>query len=327
MILYPLLPRNHDGFLLPKRGINMSKQKERIRRRKDQQSRSSWLMVMGVIFVLAAVLWFAFSSRQANKNSTLSISRLTTNDFHSLAFSPTEPDTIFFGHHGGLLLSQNGGKDWKPAALTNTDAMALGVPPSNPQTMYAAGHNVFVKSSDGGKTWQSIPADLPGRDIHAFAVDPENADRIFAYIVSFGLFGSEDGGMSWEALSLTVPSSILGLTVGKDDQTLYATAGGAGLWESQDGGQTWVPVQSTPDNGAIVVTYVHENERLYVTTLGNSPGLYVSNDNGQNWKATSLKGTLLAVAVSPLDPEHIITVNDQGEVFASRDGGNSWLDE
>ncbi len=171
------------------------------------------------------------------------------------------------------------------------------------------------------------PDNLPGLDIHAFAVDPENAERIFAYIVSFGLFGSENGGMSWEALSLSAPASVHGLAVGKDFQTLYAAAGGAGLWESQDGGQTWAPIQNVPDNGAIAVTYVHENGRLYVTTLGNSPELYVSDDNGQSWKAAGLNGTLLAVAVSPLDPEHIIVVNDQGEVFASRDGGNSWLDE
>ena len=305
----------------------MTKQKERTRRRKQQQSRSRWLMVTGVILILAAVLGFVFSSRQSNKNSTLSISRLTTSDFHSVAFSPTEPDTIFFGHHGGLLISQNGGKDWRPTALTNTDAMALGVPRSSPQTMYAAGHNVFVKSIDGGKTWQSVSNNLPGLDIHAFAADPENANKVFAYVVSFGLFSSEDGGISWEALSLTAPSSITGLTVGQNGQTLYAAAGGAGLWQSQDGGQTWLPIQNVPDNGAIAVAYAHGNGRLYVTTLGNSLGLYASDDNGQSWKATSLKETLLAVAVSPLDPDHIIAVNDQGEVFASRDGGVSWSDK
>ncbi len=305
----------------------MSKQKESIRKRKQQKTQSSWLMIAGVFILLAAVLWIVFSNRQPQNSGALPISRLTTGDFHSLAFSPTEPETLFFGHHGGLLVSQNGGKDWQSTALSNTDAMALSIPSSSPQTMYAAGHDVFVKSSDGGKTWQSLPASLPGLDIHAFAVDPENADRIFAYIVSFGLFGSEDEGISWEALSLTAPSSMHGLTVGKDEQTLYAAASGAGLWESQDGGQTWVPVQNVPDNGAIAVTYVRENGRLYVTTLGNSPGLYVSDDNGQSWKPAGLNGTLLAIAVSPLEPDHIIVVNDQGEVFASRDGGLSWSDE
>lgn len=34
----------------------------------------------------------------------------------------------------------------------------------------------------------------------------------------------------------------------------------------------------------------------------------------------------LTIAISPLDPDHIVVVNDQGEVFASRDGGASWSD-
>ena len=305
----------------------MSKQKERMRKRKQQKKQYRWLMVAGVLIVLAAGLWIVLASRQSSKNSMLPISRLSTNDFHSLAFSPTEPETVFFGHHDGLLVSDNGGKDWQSTTLTNTDAMALGVPPSSPQTMYVAGHNVFVKSTDGGKTWQSVPANLPGLDIHAFAVDPENPNKVFAYAVSFGLFGSVDGGISWEALSVTVPSSIHSLTLGEDDQTLYAAAGGAGLWNSQDGGQTWMPVQNVPANGAIAVAYVRANGRLYLTTLDPAAGLYCSDDGGQTWVSTGLNDTLLAVAISQLDPDHIIAVNDQGEVFASRDGGLSWSNE
>ena len=168
----------------------MSKQKERGRQRKQQKAQSRWLMAAGILIVLAAGLWIVFSSSKFRNDSTLPISRLSTNDFHSLAFSATEPETIFFGHHDGLQVSHNGGKDWQPTTPTNTDAMALGVSPSSPQTMYAAGHNVFVKTNDGGKTWQSVPASLPGLDIHAFTVDPENPNKVFAYVVSFGLFGS-----------------------------------------------------------------------------------------------------------------------------------------
>jgi photosystem II stability/assembly factor-like uncharacterized protein len=305
----------------------MSKHKERMRKKKQQKTRSGWLMAAGVIIVLAAGLWIVFSSRQSSKNSIPPISRLSTDDFHSLAFSPVEAETVFFGYHDGLLVSQNGGQDWSPTTLTNTDAMALGVSQSSPQTMYAAGHNVFVKSTDGGETWQSVPADLPGLDIHAFAVDPENPNKVFVYVVSFGLFRSEDGGSSWEALSVTAPTSTHSLTLGEDDQTLYAAAGGAGLWQSQDGGRNWTPVQNLPDNDVIAVAYVRGNGRLYVTTAEPDAGLYYSDDGGQTWVSTGLNDTLLAVAISEFDPDHVIAVNDQGEIFASRDGGISWSNE
>ncbi len=305
----------------------MSKQKEHIRKKKQQKKQSRWLAVLGVILVLVAGLWIVFSNRQPSNNSIPPISRLQTRDFHSLAFSPTEPDTIFFGHHDGLLVSHNGGRDWQKTTFSNADAMALAAPPSNPQIMYAAGHDVFYKSTDAGKTWTIVTTDLPGLDIHGFAVDPENADRVYAHVVGFGIFTSEDGGSKWKKLSDTVPPSAYNLAVGESSKSLYVAAGQAGLWHSADGGQTWTKVNISPDEGAIAVTFVRANGRLYVTTLGNSAGLYVSDDHGQSWRETSLKGTLLAIAVSPFDPNHIVVVNDQGEVFASRNGGVTSLDK
>ena len=305
----------------------MTKQRERIHRKKQQRTQSRWMMAAGLAFLVIAVLWLVFSNRDSENSGALPVSRLTTNDFHSLAFSPTEPETVFFGHHKGLLVSHNGGKDWQPTVLNNADVMVLGIAPSNSQTMYVAGHNVFIKSNDGGNTWQGVHANLPGLDIHAFAVDPENADKVVAYVVSFGLFGSEDGGINWESLSVSSPPSVNGLVFGEDDQTLYAAADGAGLWQSQDGGRSWSPIPTVPNNGAIAVAYVPANGRLYLTTLEPAAGLHYSDDGGETWTSTSLRETILAVAISPLDSKHIMAVNDQGEVFASRDGGISWLDE
>jgi photosystem II stability/assembly factor-like uncharacterized protein len=308
----------------------LSKQKERmsnIRKKKQQQAQSRWLMVLGIVIVLAAGLWIVFSNNQPRTNSVQPISRLTTADFHSLAFSPTEPETVFFGHHDGLLVSDNGGKDWEPTTLSNVDAMALAVPHSNPQIMYAVGHEVFYKSIDAGKTWKTVTTDLPGLDIHGFTADPENADRVYAHVVGFGIFGSQDGGSTWTLLSDGAPPSTYNLAFDEKSETLYAAAGEAGLWQSQDGGRTWASIQNAPDSGAAAIAYVPANGHFYVTTLGNSAGLYVSENNGESWKSLGLNGILLAVAISPLDPEHIVAVNDQGEVFASHDGGLTWSDK
>ena len=308
----------------------MSKQRarERVRMKKNQQkSQFRWLIAAGVALVVIAGLWFVFSNQQSDNLQAQPISKLSTTDFHSLAFSVTEPETVFFGHHGGLLMSRNGGRDWEATTLNNADAMALAFPSSDPQIMYAAGHDVFFKSTDGGKSWESISTNLPGLDIHGFAVDPENASQVYAYVVGFGIFGSQDGGSTWTLLSNSAPSSTFNLAVGENAETLYAAAGQAGLWQSQDGGRTWTAVQNIPDSGAVAMAYVPANGRFYVTTFGDLAGLYVSDDNGQSWKPLGLNGTFLAVAVSTLDPDHIIVVNDQGEVFASRDGGLTWLDK
>lgn len=305
----------------------MGKQKDRLRRRKQQKSQSRWLIAVGVALIVMAGLWFVFSNGQSSNRQAQPISKLSTADFHSLAFSPTEQATIYFGHHGGLLVSHNDGKDWEPTTLENADAMALALPLADPQIMYAAGHDVFFKSTDGGNSWESVSTNLPGTDIHGFTVNPENASQVFAHVVGFGIFGSQDGGGIWALLSDSAPPSTFNLTVGENSETLYAAAGDAGLWQSQDGGRSWRLIQNISDRGAVAVAYVPANGRLYVTTLSDSAGLYISDDNGHSWKSLGLAGTLLAVAVSPLDPNHIIVVNDQGEVFASRDGGLTWSDK
>jgi photosystem II stability/assembly factor-like uncharacterized protein len=305
----------------------MSKQKEHSRRKKQQKSQSQWMIAIGAGLIVITGLWLVFSNQQSDALEAQPISKLSTADFHSLAFSPTEPETVFFGHHNGLLVSHNGGKEWEPTSLENADAMALALPTSDPQIMYAAGHEVFFKSTNSGKTWEAVSTNLPGLDIHGFAANPDDANQVYAHVVGFGIFGSEDGGNNWTLLSANASPSTFNLTVGENADTLYAAATQAGLWKSQDNGRTWKVVESLPSNGAVAIAYVPANGRLYVTTVGDLAGLYASDDNGQSWKALVLKGTFLAIAISPLDPDHIIGVNDQGEVFASRDSGVSWSNE
>jgi photosystem II stability/assembly factor-like uncharacterized protein len=305
----------------------MSKQKEREKVRLKKKQRSGQLIAGGIVLVLIVGVLFLLFNREADTSNPLVIGRLTTADFHSLAFSLTEPETVYFGHHQGLLVSQNGGKDWEPTTLNNADAMALALPSSDPKIMYAAGHDVFFKSTDGGKSWESVSTDLPGLDIHGFTVDPENANHVFAHVVGFGIFSSQDGGSTWTLLSDGAPPSTFNLAMGENSETLFAAAGEAGLWQSQDGGHIWNSIPNAPDRGAIAVAYVPANGRFYVSTLGDLQGLYVSDDHGQSWKPAGLNGLFLAIAVSPLDPDHILTVNADGEVFASRDGGLTWSDK
>jgi photosystem II stability/assembly factor-like uncharacterized protein len=164
-------------------------------------------------------------------------------------------------------------------------------------------------------------------DIHGFTVNPENARQVYAHVVGFGISGSQDGGSIWTLLSANAPPSTFNSAFGKNSETLYAAATEAGLWQGQDGGRTWTVVQNDPDLGAVAMAYDSPQGRLYVTTIGDLAGLYVSDDNAQSWEPLGLNRTFMTVAISPLDPDHIIVINDQGEVFASRDGGISWADE
>jgi photosystem II stability/assembly factor-like uncharacterized protein len=258
---------------------------------------------------------------QAQGGPEGAISQLRTTDIHALAFSATEPNTAFFGHHFGLLVSRDGGKSWQETSLKNADAMALALPPSEPKTLYAAGHDVFFKSLDGGKRWQAVPANLPSLDIHGFASDPQNASVVYAHSVGYGVFSSQDGGTTWQPLWLEAPPSVFNLAVGSED-TLYAAAGGEGLWRSDDKGQNWQKL-TRPDEAVIAVSFEPSRGRLFATFFGSESGLYVSEDKGASWSLLR-SGNFLAFAASPLNPDELMLVDTQGFVFASHDNGLTW---
>ncbi|MBY0247467.1 MAG: hypothetical protein K2Q17_07355 [Nitrospiraceae bacterium] len=297
----------------------------KVKRPLRQNKLPRWLVLGGIILVSIVGIWLAVSGPQFSDGQNRAISQLPTRDFHSLVFSPTEPDTIFFGHHDGLLISRNGGKDWYPTKLLNIDAMALAMPFTNPHVMYVAGHNVFFKTTDDGQSWQAVTTNLPGLDIHGFTANPENADQLYAHVVGFGIFESQDGGTTWTQRAANAPPSIYNLSMGENSQTLYAAASKDGLWRSLDGGQTWGKVSGFPDEGAIALTFVPASTRWLVA--GNVAGLYASNDGGKTWASTGLNHRILAIAASPHDANRILAVSNKGQVFASRDNGRTWTDK
>lgn len=289
------------------------------------RSYAPWIVGGALLAIVLAGSLRSLRPASGSDAQGLAIGRVQTQDFHSLEFSALDPETVFFGHHGGLLVSTDGGREWSAGSLQNADAMALAAPPGNPQIMYAAGHNVFFKSLDGGGSWAPVGASLPGLDIHGFAADPANADRVYAHVVGFGLFRSDNGGEDWELLTANV--AFLNLGVGESPETLYATAAQNGLFHSMDGGANWSRLAGPPGEGTIALAYDRDSDRLYVTTFGVGAGLYVSDDRGGTWTPLGLEATVMAVALSPLDPQHLIAVDDSGWVYASGDGGVTWGDE
>lgn len=286
-----------------------------------------WWIAGGVILAAAAGIWLLVSIR-GSANEPRPISRLSTADYHSLVFSPTEPETVFFGHHNGLMISRDGGQSWEVSSLQNADAMAVAAPAADPQILYAAGHNVFFKSTDAGESWQSVANDLPGLDIHGFVVDPQDANSVYAHVVGFAtLYHSDDGGSTWSAMSGPMQTSTFSLAFGSPGQTLYAAAGNAGLWRTDDGGQSWTQMPGTPGEAVVALAFNTPNQQLLISVFGKGADVYAFDADNATWTPLGLKRNVMAIAASPHDPQHLIVVDEKGSVFASRDGGATWSDK
>lgn len=287
--------------------------------------------VRDLLLVFAALLLLALAilalARRDEFLATASsgprvIATLRTADFHALAFAPDDNETVYFGHHNGILKSINGGVDWT-AVLNKGDAMSLAILPDAPNVVIAAGHLVFLRSDDRGATWKEIPNDLPYTDIHGFAINPNDTREWFAHVVGYGLFRSTDQGAHWSHLADTLPQTTMALVVVPGDvPTLYAGTMDQGVLSSTNRGQTW---SRTNLGSKMVMTLTQNNRDPRILFAGTQAGLYRSDTEGKSWTRVGLDGkNLMAIAISRVNSSRLIAVDDKGRVYRSDDGGMTW---
>lgn len=301
-----------------------------------------WAAVAIVVVAIAAVAAIlalrSSDGNQAGRPSNLGtasneangeLSKLWTADFHAMAISPADGNVVLYGHHGGVLRSTDGGRNWVSTNLGGQadDAMGMGVSGAEPDVLYAAGHDTFFKSTDGGQTWKSLKPALPGTDIHGLAVAPDRAGQVYAYVVGSGLFRSDDGGNTWVRTSGSLPNDIMSASASAGG-VVYVAGMQSGIQRSTDAGATFKPVGAVGGMVAAVAAAASDANIVYA---GTDAGLFASRDAGATWTARTVPGggEVVVVAVNPADARDVTVVAVQqdraGHVFRSRDGGATWV--
>lgn len=274
---------------------------------------------------------------------------------------PRDPDRIFINNYGGgNFLSEDGGKTWINASTgyTGEDSFSVAVDPSDPALVYAAGFGGIWASKDGGTTWYGITNSPEGHKLgyDFVAADPSTSGHLLAGKIH--IVESSDGGSEWTyrwgnkeflALDPTLPdSAMIGTSPiikfsPSDPKTVYigfgsenyalaheppsATEVGVGVIVSTDGGTTWQrAVDDDIERLSVFDLAVDptDTQRVYVAT---GVGLYRTADGGQDWAAVSglpQDRPLHAVAINPLDVNHLLVGIEGTGIYRSTDGGVSW---
>ena len=281
-----------------------------------QRARRGVIAALGVVLAVAAVAaaWWWFGN--PGSQTPVAWAELGTADVHALAFDPSNPDRLLFGHHDGLLATSDGGRNWQPSVLSGSDAMNIGQ--LSGERLQIAGHEVYLESLDGGETWASVPNDLPGLDLHSFVADPGDADRAWAFAVGHGLFRTEDAGRSWELLDSNNWAALTAYQ--RDGVSVLAAIGPEGLVRSRDGGLTW-EAMAYPGAPLAAMAAAPDGSVVYAAT---SAGIRRSTDEGASWSDTGFLIQAFALAVSPSDPDVIAAVDQQARYYRSSDGGMTW---
>jgi len=144
---------------------------------------------------------------------------------------------LFFTQDSGATFQQVGGVFPDKLRGLTVDLAA-----SDTQKIYVSGvlsgvmpMGVVFRSDDFGKTWVDSP--LPGSDgkhgPFIGAVDPLDADRVYVRLEGTPgrLYGSEDGGLSWQELFVGV-GALFGFTLSPDGSTLLVGGEKDGIWRS-----------------------------------------------------------------------------------------------
>jgi hypothetical protein len=263
---------------------------------------------------------------------------------------PSQPNVFYVGQgDGGVWKSEDYGRTWNPIfdGQPSQSIGAIVVAESNPNIVYVAsgeglhrpdlsvGDGIY-RSTDAGKTWEHLGL-RDGEQIPALAVDPHDANRLYAAVLGHpyganeerGIYRSSDGGATWAKVlykdantggadveidpsnSSVIYASLWEETLGpwEDGNTYDGSQGG--LFKSTDGGDTWKQLtKGLPDNVVhIQVAIAASNpKRLYATLAtaqessygsGAGLGVYRSDDAGESLASSDLVWSW-ACSLSPL---------------------------
>lgn len=199
---------------------------------------------------------------------------------------------------------------------SSTPLLALQFAPSNPAAAYlgSSGAGIY-KTTDGGTNWSS--SGLSGQTIWSVAVDPLNANQVYAATSAAGLIKiSSNGGSNWVDSSLPDGVTVYSLSTTPADPTALYAGTSSGIYKRVSGG-SWTAAGLQGQSVSVVAAHPTRAGVLYA---GTSSRAYHSTDGGLTWSPAPATLNGSAITAINFDP------NMPQAVYYSTNGGGSLRD-
>ncbi|MGY6550297.1 MAG: VPS10 domain-containing protein [Erythrobacter sp.] len=289
----------------------------------------------------------------------------------TVALDPADRNRIWVGtgenvggrHAGfgdGIYKSDDGGKTWRNMGLARSERISkIIIHPDDPDIVWVAaqgplwspgGERGVFMTTNGGKSWTNVLAAGPYTGATDLLIDPRNPDTLYAatwqhhrtvaaYIgggPESGLWKSEDGGKTWQALKTGLPEGNkgkIGLAISPiNPDVVYAAIEldrrEGGVWRSANRGASWQKMSDAVGGGTgphyyqEIFASPHVFDRLYLVSATS----LISNDGGKTWADLNndrKHGDDHAFAFRPDNPDYVLVGSDGG-LYESYDHTKTW---
>jgi photosystem II stability/assembly factor-like uncharacterized protein len=169
------------------------------------------------------------------------------------------------------------------------------------------------RSDDSGSHWSPDGSGIQRRSIRSIAVSGKN---LFADATAGrDIFLSTDNGDTWEAVCLGINNTDYRSLTANGNRAFLSTRGG-GVFTFSYNGSAWTTVHTSPESNYVNALVVSGDNAV----AGTDSGIYLSADNGLNWKTTGTGNAVFSLAASGNN----VFAGAIGQIMVSTDNGASW---
>ena len=245
-----------------------------------------------------------------------------------LAFDPSDRRRLFAGGEPiDLFVTEDGGGSWQcldavwdhpfvgtityPVLSVEPHVRDIAINPREPRTMYIALQVGYIlKTTDGGATWTLLDQGIDS-DVHTISINPQDPEKL---LIATGGHDSRQGKSSGKA-----------------------------LFRSSDAGQSWAPTAMEFSQEYSIPMVLHPTKpevafaalahgygRLWKRPSGAEGVIIRTRDGGVTWQQVGgevpgiAQRMAVAIAIDDAEPSNVYAALDDGQLIASRDGGDAW---
>jgi photosystem II stability/assembly factor-like uncharacterized protein len=255
---------------------------------------------------------------------------LNTADETVSAFVTTKKGRLIAGTSAGPYISDDKGTTWKQANINPDNKSAVfSLAIDNSGIIYAGltKYGVLV-STDNGDSWILYNTGLKMGGPRSSYAMLASGNNILKGTLESGVYISIDKGQSWNPSNNGIPLNLINnrmvsvTQLVQNANTVYALTD-LGVRYSKDNGKTWSkPAHNGINRLGYMSSLAVSNNNLYTGITESQKGVFVSNDNGENWKATGLQGKATNALFTTSSGN--IYAGADGEVYRSVDNGQTW---